>query len=88
MKIFIYKILIIAVAILLVFEITIGSKIKEINRKIDNVIGAGGRYKVKEKLKTEMRKAINKENYFTQEERELISEFIKKIKNEISSVEK
>ena len=39
---------------------------------------------MKEKLKDEMRKAIKKENYLTDDERYLISNFIKKIKNELS----
>ena len=39
---------------------------------------------MKEKLKDEMRKAIKKENYFTEEEKYLISNFIKKIQNELS----
>ena len=39
---------------------------------------------MKEKLKAEMKKAIEKENYFTEEERYLISNFIKKIQDELS----
>jgi len=39
---------------------------------------------MKEKLKDELRKAIKKENYFTDDERYLISNFITKIKKELS----
>ena len=39
---------------------------------------------MKDKLKDELRKAIKKENYLTEDERYLISSFIEKIKNELS----
>ena len=39
---------------------------------------------MKEKIKEELRKAIKKENYLTEEERYLISNFIKKIQQELS----
>jgi len=39
---------------------------------------------LKNKLKDEMKKGIDKENYFTEEERILISNFINKIKKELS----
>jgi len=38
----------------------------------------------KNKLKGEMQKGIDKESYFTQEEKILISNFIKKIRKELS----
>ena len=37
-------------------------------------------------VKKEMQKAIDKENYLTEEERLLINNFINKIKNELNSV--
>jgi len=42
------------------------------------------RLNFKNKLKDEMQKGIDKENYFTQEEKILISNFIKKIRKELS----
>ena len=38
---------------------------------------------IKEKLKDEMRKGIKKEKYFDEEERVLISQFLKKILKEL-----
>jgi len=38
-------------------------------------------------IKTEMEKAIKKENYLTESERVLINKFIFKIKNELRSAE-
>ena len=45
------------------------------------------RNEIKEKFKDEIKKAIEKENYLTVEERYLISNFIKKIQKELSAVE-
>ena len=45
------------------------------------------RTEIKEKLKSELKKAIEKENYLTEDERYLISNFIKKIQEELSTVE-
>ena len=41
------------------------------------------REKYKNKIKDEMRKAIKKENYFTDEEKNLINGFLQKIKKEL-----
>ena len=38
-------------------------------------------------IKTEMEKAVKKENYLDEDERILINNFIKKIKNELKSAE-
>ena len=38
-------------------------------------------------IKTEMEKAINKENYLTEDERILINKFISKIKKELDFAE-
>ena len=50
MKIFIYKTLIVLIAFFILFEITINSTIKQINRKIDNYTNPAGRYKIKETI--------------------------------------
>jgi len=42
------------------------------------------RLNLKNKLKDEMKKGIDKDNYFTEEERALISSFINKLKKELS----
>jgi len=88
MKIFIYKTIIVMIAFFILFEITINSTIKQINKKIDNYTSPSGRHKAKETIINEMKSAIKKENYFTEEEREVISKFIKKITSEIQVSEK
>ena len=83
MREYIYKILILSVALILVFEFTIGRKFNQINEKIDAFFTKEGRKEMVISIKDEMRKAIEKENYFDEEERVLIREFISKIRKEI-----
>ena len=83
MKSFIYKIIIASIAVILVFKLTIGKEINQINQKINYFSTADGRKSIVNSLKKEMRKANNKENYLDEEERILINDFIKKIKKEL-----
>mgnify|MGYP003984919041 FL=1 len=83
MKSFIYKIIIASIALILVFKLTIGKEINQINQKINYFSTADGRKSIVNSLKKEMRKANNKENYLDEEERILINDFIKKIKKEL-----
>ena len=84
MKIFIYKLLISLVAFYVFFELTVGSRIDKIENLVSSLKDDNQRIIMKEKLKDELRKAIKKENYFTDDERYLISNFITKIKKELS----
>ena len=83
MKSFIYKIIIASIAVILVFKLTIGKEINQINQKINYFSTADGRKSIINSLKKEMRKATNKENYLDEEEKILINDFIKKIKKEL-----
>jgi len=84
MKIFLYKLLISLVAFYIFFEFTIGSRIDYFENLLNSFKDDNQRIIMKEKLKAEMKKAIEKENYFTEEEKYLISNFIKKIQDELS----
>ena len=66
------------------FEITIGSRIDYFENLVNTFKDDNQRIIMKEKLKDELRKAIKKENYLTEDEKYLISNFIKKIQNELS----
>ena len=84
MKIFLYKLIISLVAFYIFFELTIGSRVDYFENLVNSFRDDNQRIIMKEKLKDEIRKAIKKENYLTDDERYLISNFIKKIKNELS----
>jgi len=87
MKIFIYKLIISLVFFYIFFEFTIGTRLDYYKDSLNSLSDHQKRLVVKEKLKSELRKALKKENYFTEEERILISSFIKKIQEELSAPE-
>tara|TARA_Y100001958_G_C21118579_1_gene463372 strand:- start:427 stop:690 length:264 start_codon:yes stop_codon:yes gene_type:complete len=84
---FIYKTIIIILALIIAFEFTLGKTINKFNQKAEMIFSKEGRKGVVVTMKKEMQKAIDKENYLTEEERLLINNFIKKIKKELNSVE-
>ncbi len=83
MREYIYKILIFVVAIIVIFEFTIGKEISQINEKVSFFTTSDGRKEIISSLKEEIKKANNKENYLDEEERILIRDFILKIKKEL-----
>ena len=85
MKIFIYKTLIVIFSVYLLFQFTVGLKIGEYEKKLESLIyNKQTREKIIEKVKEEIKTANQKENLFTSEERELLSNFINKIQKELS----
>ena len=84
MRSYIYKTIIAIIAIIVAFEFTIGKEISHINEKINYFGTAEGRKEIITSLKKEIKKANEKENYLDDEERELIKNFILKIKKELS----
>ena len=86
MKIFIYKTLIVILSVYLLFQFTVGLKIREYEKKLENLIyNKQTREKIIEKVKEEIKTANQKENLFTSEERELLSNFMNKIQKELSA---
>ena len=86
MKIFIYKTLIVIFSVYLLFQFTVGLKIGEYEKKLESLIyNKQTREKIIEKVKEEIKTANQKENLFTSEERELLSNFINKIQKELSA---
>ena len=69
------------------FELTIGLRLDYYKNTLNSFKDQQTRTEIKEKLKSELKKAIEKENYLTEEERYLISNFINKIQQELSTVE-
>ena len=85
MKIFIYKTLIVIFSVYLLFQFTVGLKIREYEKKLESLIyNKQMREKIIEKVKEEIKIANQKESLFTSEERELLSNFINKIQKELS----
>ena len=84
MRSFIYKTLIFSLAIILIFEFTIGRRFNQINEKIEKFTSKEGRKEAVESLKKEIKKANEKENYIDEEEIILIRNFIIKIQKELN----
>ena len=79
MKQFIYKTVIAVIAIVLIYEFTIAKQIKKFSDQGDIFLSKEGRKEGVEKIRKELRKAINKERYLSEEDAKLINKFINKI---------
>ena len=85
MKIFIYKTFIAILSVYILFQLTLGQIFKSYENKIENMLhNKQGREQILNKIKKEIKVANQKENLFTSEEKELLSNFINKIKKELS----
>ena len=87
MKIFLYKFAIILVGVFLLFEFTIGSKLKLYERNLINILSKQNIESIKQKTKDEMRIAINKDVYLDPKDAKLLYQFIKKIQKELKDSE-
>ncbi len=83
MRNYIYKIIIAVVALIIVFEFTIGKTLNKITSQTDILLTKEGRKEIVNSIKKEIQKANDKENYLDEEERVLIKNFIKKIRKEL-----
>tara|TARA_B100001540_G_scaffold22117_1_gene18193 strand:- start:1104 stop:1370 length:267 start_codon:yes stop_codon:yes gene_type:complete len=84
MKSFIYKTIVIVIAIVIIFEFTVGSKINEISSKFNYFSTKEGRKEGVVKIREEIKKAIKKDRYLSKEDALLLNQFINKIRTEIS----
>ena len=85
MRNYIYKVIVATIALIIVFEFTIGRKFNQIEEISNNFLTKEGRKAMINSLKNEMFKATKKENYLTENERVLINEFVSKIKKELNA---
>tara|TARA_B100001996_G_scaffold329204_1_gene276796 strand:+ start:94 stop:360 length:267 start_codon:yes stop_codon:yes gene_type:complete len=84
MKQFIYKMIVIVFAIILVYEFTIGKKISQYGQKLEILSSKEGRKETVNKLREEIKRAVKKERYLSKEDAQLINEFINKIQKELN----
>ena len=85
MKTFVYKTLFIFVCIFLLFQFTIGVKLKQLNNELTKFKSKKNIEIIKDKIRDELKNAISKENYLTPDDAKLINEFINKLKKELSN---
>ena len=84
MRQFIYKMIVVVLAIILVYEFTIGKKISQFGGKVDAITSKEGRKETVNKLREEIKKAVKKERYLSKEDAKLINQFILKIQKELN----
>ena len=85
MKIFVYKALFVFVCIFILFQLTVGVKIKQLNSQLNQLKSQKNIYYLKDKLRNELKNAVKKENYLSPEDTKLINDFLKKNKKELSN---
>ncbi len=83
MKIFFYKSFITFVFIFIFYQLTIGSKVRELESKINRITSSENIEYVKNKVREEIKNAISKDRYLEVEDAILLRDFIKKIKSEL-----
>ena len=83
MRNFIYKIIIVTLAIIVIFEFTLGKYLNNFKQQVNIFATKEGRQEIVSSIKKEIKKANQKENYFDEEERVLLRNFINKIRKEL-----
>ena len=84
MRQYIYKIIFFAIAVIIIYEFTIGKQINKYTDKLNTISSKEGRKESVNKLREEIKKGIKKERYLSKEDAKLINQFLKKIQQELS----
>ena len=83
MKIFVYKTIFVTICVFFLYQLTIGKKINFYEKKITNLSNDQGREDLRNKARQELKKAVEKDQILSAEDKELINKFINKIKKEL-----
>ena len=84
MRQYIYKMIIFVIAVVLIYEFTIGKQINNYTNKINSISSKEGRKETINKIREEIKKGVQKERYLSKEDAKLINEFILKIQKELN----
>ena len=87
MKQFIYKMIVAIIAVVLVYEFTIGKLLKKYTDKLNYISTKDGRKELVISLREEIEKGVKKERYLSKEDALLLNQFIKKIQKELRESE-
>ena len=87
MKNFIYKTIVAIIAVILIYELTIAKQINKITSQSEMILSKEGRKDSVDKLREEIKKAINKERYLSKEDAVLLNQFINKINKELKEAQ-
>ena len=85
MRLFFYKSVFIFISIFILYKVTIGQLIKDYENRIDQTISKENINKFESKLRSEIKKSIQKDRILNEEDARLMGQFLKKIKIEINN---
>ncbi len=83
MKQYIYKVIITLIAVVLIYELTIGKIIKKYTDKLNYISTKEGRKELVITLREEIKRGVKKERYLSKEDAILLNQFIEKIRSEL-----
>ena len=83
MKQYIYKVIITLIAVVLIYELTIGKIIKKYTDKLNYISTKEGRKELVITLREEIKREKKKERYLSKEDAILLNQFIEKIRSEL-----
>ena len=86
MKFFVYKVLISAFVIFLLYQFTIGYTISKFQQKISTIANKENLEMVKDKIRNEMKAGLEKDKILKDEDAVLLREFFKKINSELNNI--
>ena len=84
MKIFIYKTLFVFICLFLLYKFTIDAKISEYEKKFELLQSDYGREILREKIRKEVKKSLEKDTILNPEDNALLKKLIIKLKNELN----
>ena len=84
MKIFVIKTLIIFISIFVLFQLTIGSLVNSLKEDLSDQLSRERIIHVKDKIRDEMKKGIEKEQMLNPDDADLIGKFLKKLIKEVN----
>ena len=84
MKIFLIKSIIIFIGLFLLFKITIGSVINNFQKELENQISNEKIILMKDKVREEMKKGIEKDRILNPDDAQLLGKFLNKLLKEIN----
>mgnify|MGYP001476947036 FL=1 len=84
MKIFVIKTLIIFISFFVLFQLTIGSLVNSLKEDLSDQLSREKIIHVKDKIRDEMKKGIEKEQMLNPDDADLIGKFLKKLIKEVN----
>ena len=85
MKIFVIKTLIIFISFFVLFQLTIGSLVNSLKEDLSDQLSREKIIHVKDKIRDEMKKGIEKEQMLNPDDADLIGKFLKKLIKEVNN---